>query len=79
MKKTMLLSSSLILSACATQPEPTPPKIGMANPASVYCQKLGGKSIPQQDKDGGSYALCQLPNGELIEEWELFRRDHPQK
>ncbi|HAO26517.1 MAG TPA: DUF333 domain-containing protein, partial [Chryseobacterium indologenes] len=29
--------------------------------------------------DGGEYALCQLPNGQTIEEWELFRKDHHQK
>ncbi|KCX37138.1 hypothetical protein J577_1914 [Acinetobacter sp. 263903-1] len=51
----------------------------MPNPASKYCIKQGGKLIPQKNKDGGEYALCQLPNGQTIEEWELFRKDHHQK
>ncbi|MGL5394791.1 MAG: DUF333 domain-containing protein, partial [Shewanella sp.] len=24
------------------------------------------------------HGMCTLPNGEQIEEWALFRRDHPQ-
>jgi putative hemolysin len=50
----------------------------MANPASVYCQKLGGKTI-MKSNDKGQYGMCQLPDGSQIEEWELYRRDHPQK
>lgn len=33
----------------------------------------------KKDKDGGEYAICHLPDGRSIEEWELFRADHPQK
>ena len=39
--------------------------------------KLGGKSEAKKDEAGNAFALCHLPDGTAIEEWELFRRDHP--
>jgi len=48
----------------------------MANPASVYCQSLGGKTTIQTG-DKGQYGMCHLPDGTQIEEWALYRRDHP--
>lgn len=50
----------------------------MANPASVYCQSLGGKIVLKSD-DKGQFGICHLPDGTQIDEWELFRRDHPAK
>lgn len=43
------------------------PVIGMANPASVYCEEVGGVNVIKED---GSY--CQLP-GRTIEVWELYK------
>ncbi|MGL5385750.1 MAG: putative hemolysin [Serratia sp. (in: enterobacteria)] len=62
---------------------PPPPKvksqtIGMANPADVYCVKIGGKLNPRQNAQG-QYSTCTLPSGQEIDSWELFRRDHPVK
>lgn len=48
--------------------------VGMANPASKYCIEQGGKLLPQKDKNGAAFALCQLPNGQTTEEWELYRQ-----
>jgi putative hemolysin len=48
----------------------------MANPASVYCQQKGGTLIPVQTTQGVSNN-CKLPGGETIDEWALWRRDHP--
>ncbi len=50
----------------------------MANPASVYCQSLGGKTL-MRSNDKGQYGICALPDGKQIEEWALYRRDHPAK
>jgi len=78
--KTLTLSvASALLAACASQPTTSaaPPTAQMANPASVYCGKLGGKLDIVKGPDGGEVGYCSLPGGERIEEWALFRRDHP--
>lgn len=52
-----------------SQPEaPKPPQIGMANPASVYCQQKGGTLIPVQTAQGSATianyrAVKRLMNG----------------
>ena len=72
--------SALAISGCA-QPQPATPAtamVGMANPASVYCAKLGGKTRIEKTT-AGERGICVLPNGTEIDEWELFRRDHPAK
>lgn len=74
-KYLLLPACAFAIAACA---QPEPPRVGMANPASVYCQKLGGKTI-MKSNDKGQYGMCQLPDGSQIEEWELYRRDHPAK
>jgi uncharacterized protein len=45
----------------------------IANPASVYCEKLGGKSEIATLNKGGQIGLCLFPNGRIFEEWTLFR------
>lgn len=65
----------LFLSGCQQSIQKEPNQIGLANPASVYCAILHGKSIPI-DTPQGQYANCALPSGEIIEEWSLYRRDH---
>ncbi|WP_282097876.1 MULTISPECIES: DUF333 domain-containing protein [Pantoea] len=47
----------------------------MSNPASVYCEKMGGKPDIVKGPDGDS-GYCTLPGGERIEEWALYRRDN---
>ena len=74
-----LVVSVFLLAACTgIMDESTPKSVGMANPASVYCAGLNGDSEVRTGSDGGEYALCHLPDGTFIEEWELFRRDHQQ-
>lgn len=80
--KYLFLTLVLPLAACSTKtpppdaPEP-PHAIGMANPASVYCLEKGGEQIPVQSPQGVR-TECKLPGGETIDEWDLYRRDHPQ-
>ena len=74
-----VLPCLLVLAVWSTpsQPKaPKPPQIGMANPASVYCQQKGGTLIPVQTAQGVSNN-CKLPGGETIDECALWRRDHP--
>ena len=71
---TMAALATLALTACAqTSPEPA---VGMANPASFYCVKIGGK-LRFEKTPQGEQGICVLPNGTEMEEWTLFRRDHP--
>ena len=80
--KYLLLALVLPLAACSTKaPPPDAPQpphaIGMANPASVYCLEKGGEQIPVQSPQGVR-TECKLPGEEVIDEWDLYRRDHPQ-
>ena len=67
------------LSACAgnsngKQEQSESPMVGMANPASEFCIKQGGKLEPRKDAEGNEYAMCHLPDGSVVEEWEYFRK-----
>ncbi|QND83148.1 Putative hemolysin [Chromobacterium vaccinii] len=77
LKSALAALPALLLAACAQNPAPQPQAVGMANPASVYCVKQGGKLLPKKDAAGGEYALCQLPDGRAVEEWALFRSQQP--
>lgn len=46
---------------------------GIANPAPVNCEKLGGKIDIKTDQTGGQVGYCQLKNGQECEEWALLR------
>ncbi len=50
--------------------------IGMPNPASVYCEQQGGKSISKKSEDGSAYGVCQLKDGKEVEEWEYYRQNN---
>ena len=73
--------SMLILAGCNNETKQAEsvkePAVGMANPASVYCKKIGGK-LEIKDSPDGQYGMCTLPNGEQVDEWALYRRDHKQ-
>jgi uncharacterized protein len=45
----------------------------LANPASVFCVKSGGKS---EIRNGprGQYGVCRLPNGRVVNEWSYYRK-----
>lgn len=70
-----MLLSSLILAGCVEM-SMDPRVVGMPNPASVHCAKLGGRLEIRTAPDGGQSGWCGLPNGQIIEEWALYRRDH---
>ncbi|MGK9171724.1 DUF333 domain-containing protein [Yokenella regensburgei] len=77
MNKTLLMLI-FTLTACAAEKEaPPPPQVGMANPAAEYCLQKGGERVPVQSPQGVRTA-CKLSNGTVVDEWELWRQDHPQ-
>ena len=55
-----------------------PAASGIANPASVYCTEQGGK-LEMREGAGGTAGYCHLPDGRVLEEWELYRATHPQQ
>ena len=44
----------------------------LANPASVFCVRSGGKSEIRTGPRG-QYGVCRLPNGRVVEEWTYYR------
>lgn len=80
----VLIASLAVAAAagCSQQSQETSEngvRTGVANPASEYCVKRDGKVVIEKDANGDERGICHLPNGDKIDEWELFRRDAPQK
>jgi putative hemolysin len=72
-----IAACAALLAGCQQTPTTQPASVGIANPASTYCISLGGKLTIKKTPEGET-GFCQLPDGTVIEEWALFRRDHPQ-
>jgi len=53
------------------------PQAGIANPASVNCQKVGGNLVIKTGPNGGQYGLCYFEDNRACEEWALLRGDCP--
>lgn len=51
--------------------------MGMSNPASEYCIKVGGELQNFTRGDGGEYSICNFPDNQSCEEWALYRRQCP--
>ena len=78
--RTAALTAPLVLIGCALRVGPSAPPnaaVQLANPASTYCVQQGGKLSIQKDAAGNQSGLCTLPDGTAMDEWALFRRDHP--
>ena len=54
----LVVATTALISACNTAPQPEKP-IGMANPASVYCAEVGGKTIIKKTPEGDA-GYCQF-------------------
>ena len=50
-------------------------RIGMPNPASAFCVEQGGRLEIRETPDGDA-GYCHMPDGRVVEEWELFRSQH---
>lgn len=73
MQKLGIMALLAILGGCASSTNSQQPQqVGMANPASVYCQQVGGK-LNIENTPAGQVGMCSLPNGDKVEEWELFK------
>lgn len=47
--------------------------VGLANPASTYCEEQGGTLEIRTDADGNQYGVCVFDDGSECEEWAFFR------
>ncbi len=65
-----------LLTGCQAMNQDKEPMIGMANPASVFCVENGGQSEIKKTPLG-DVGMCHLPDGRVIEEWELYRAHNP--
>lgn len=74
MHRTLWALTACVLTGCATQQPPV--RAGLVNPASAYCHVQGGRTLMGYTAEGQE-GLCYLPGGALIDEWQLYRRDHP--
>lgn len=74
--KYLTLMALLTLAGCAAASSPLEEdqqkRIGMPNPASAYCIEQGGR-LEIRDGQDGDTGYCHLPDGRVVEEWELFR------
>jgi putative hemolysin len=48
-------------------------RTNVANPASVYCEQVGGRLEIRTDPEGGQYGMCLFSDGSECEEWALYR------
>jgi uncharacterized protein len=62
-----------VATTTATEVPANASAVGMANPASVNCGKIGGTTEIRTAADGGQYGMCTFSNGTSCEEWALFR------
>lgn len=69
---------SLIAAALLTVAAGAPQAWAMGNPASAYCESLGG-SLEMREGRQGTVGLCHLPDGRVVEEWKLFRSANRKK
>ncbi|PTX53516.1 hypothetical protein IQ03_00432 [Gemmobacter caeni] len=44
----------------------------MSNPASQYCAELGGR-LEMRQEQAGEAGYCHMPDGTVVEEWQLYR------
>jgi len=52
------------------------PALAMVNPASAFCEEMGGRHETLTDATGAAMSVCHLPDGRIVEEWTLFRLYH---
>lgn len=78
----MYRSSNVDLEAVNEEPaeetteETAEPVVGMANPASVYCEEQGWIITIVKDEEGNESGICKLADGTEVEEREYYRANH---
>ncbi len=65
----------MLLAGCDLRDALGPERIGIANPASVYCVQSGYRLEIRTGADGGQHGACLFPDGTECEEWAFFRNE----
>jgi putative hemolysin len=71
----VLASALTLLAACGPSPAPTPRRVGLPNPASVFCEENGGQLDLRTGPGGGVMGVCIFPDESECEEWAYFRSE----
>lgn len=75
--KYLAVLGPLLLAACGVEATNPLGQVGLANPASVYCAQRGGRVVIRET-EGGQVGDCHLPDGPIVDEWDLYRSAHPE-
>ena len=67
MRRSIVFAALIVLTIC---PEEV---LALANPASVFCARSGGKSEIRNGPNG-QYGVCRLPDGRVVDEWSYYRQ-----
>ncbi|KUY96607.1 hypothetical protein WS50_11485 [Burkholderia territorii] len=77
----LVVISALALAAPGAFAQPLPPgqqpsvsQQTLANPASVNCEKLGGRHVIR-NLPRGQVGMCVFKDGRVCDEWALYRDD----
>ena len=73
----LIIINILALSACAQQETQSQGGVGMANPASVYCEEQGGTVINKVRGELGEYGVCVFEDNMQCDEWAMYRGECP--
>jgi len=68
----LLAIGCLTLAGCNKTENPDE-NVGIANPASVYCEDQWGTVQIETAGDGSQYGICMFSDGTYCEEWSYYR------
>jgi putative hemolysin len=68
-----MLIGVVLLAACNPIQNYPKSEPSIPNPASVFCEKNGGKLDLRQDASGGVAGICTFPDRSECDEWAYFR------
>jgi len=76
MEKLGIVVVAVLLAGCTVTGSDPILALGMPNPASVYCIERGG-TLDIHERPEGNTTMCVLSDGTKVDEWEFYRRNHP--
>lgn len=71
----LLAIGALTLAGCEKSETPEEKNVGMANPASVYCEEQWGTLKIETAEDGSQWGICLFNDWSYCEEWSYFREE----